>query len=207
MIERMQVADVFAENAYFYIDPSTRKAFLIDPGAEPARIYDFIRANQLDVEAILLTHGHFDHTGAIAALHEQLNIPYFISPPGQQYLLDPRLNLSAGFGRDSILPDAGFFQDGDILPLGGNEKMALKVIATPGHTPDSVTFYSPAENSAFVGDAIFLGSPGTSEFPGGNQRELMASIKNKILQLPENTILYSGHTPPTSVGREIPNYF
>lgn len=207
MIERMEVADVFAENAYFYIDPQTRKTFLIDPGAEAGRIYEYIRANQLDVQAILLTHGHFDHTGAIAALHEQLNIPYYISPQGQQYLLNPQLNLSAGFGRDSILTDAQFFQAGDVLMLGDNKEMGLQVIATPGHTPDSVTFYSPFETAAFVGDAIFLGQPGTSQFPGGNQSELMASITSKILQLPENTVLLSGHTPPTSVGREIPNYF
>lgn len=201
----LTVADVFAENAYFFLDPASRSAFLIDPGAEPQRLVDHISANNLDVKAILLTHGHFDHTGAIAALYDNFALPYYISPPGEQYLLNPQLNLSANFGRDSVLPNAKFFQDGDVIRLP-DSNLSLQVIATPGHTPDSVTFYSEQDNAAFVGDAIFRGQPGTSQFPGGSQRLLMESITEKILKLPDDVTLYSGHTPPTSVGREKPSY-
>lgn len=206
MIERIEVADVFSENAYFFIDPKTRQGFLIDPGAEPERLKDIIIRNNLDIQAILLTHGHFDHTGAIAGLHASLGIPYYISPPGQQYLTNPRLNLSEQCGRHSILTEAGFFQPGDFISIPANPSFGLQVIATPGHTPDSVTFYSKNEKAAFVGDTIFRGSSGTTQFPGGNQRELMNSILNEILTLPDETVLYSGHTPPTTVGWEKPGY-
>lgn len=206
MIERVQVADVFGENAYFYIDPQTRQGFLIDPGAEAEKLYSMILRNNLDIQAILLTHGHFDHTGAVQELHERLNIPYYISPPGQQYLLNPQLNLSAECGRHIVLTEAQFFNDGDFISVPGNPQFGLQVIATPGHTPDSVTFYSAKDKAAFVGDAIFRGSAGTAQFPGGNQELLYSSILNKILQFPDDTTLYSGHTPPTTVGWEKPNY-
>ena len=206
MIERVPVADVFEENCYFYVDPATRQGFVIDPGAEAEKIYGLIRRNNLDIQAILLTHGHFDHTGAVRELHERLGIPYYISAPGQQYLLDPALNLSAECGRHVVLTEAGFFNDGDFINVPGNPEFGLQVIATPGHTPDSVTFYSAADSIAFVGDAIFLGSPGTAQFPGGDEPLLMSSIINKILRLPDDTALYSGHTLPTSVEREKPHY-
>lgn len=206
MIERVQVSDVFAENAYFYVDPKTRQGFIIDPGAEQERLYDMILRNNLDIKAILLTHGHFDHTGAVRFLSDQLNIPYYISRPGQEYLTNPQLNLSEECGRYIVLPDAKFFDDGDFLSVPGNPQFGLKVIATPGHTPDSVTFYSAADNAAFVGDTIFRGSAGMTQFPGGNPRDLYNSILTKILALPDDTTLYSGHTPPTTVGWEKPNY-
>ena len=207
MIERVQVMDVFAENAYFYIDPKTRQGFLIDPGAEPQRLYEMIINNRLEIQAILLTHGHFDHTGAIADLHRKLGLPYYISPPGQAYLTDPALNLSAECGRYSVLREAQFLNDGDWVSVPGNPEFGLRVISTPGHTPDSVTYYSEKDNAAFVGDTIFRGSAGTTQFPGGNQPDLYNSIMNKILTMPDNTTLYSGHTPPTTVGWEKPSYY
>ena len=206
MIQRVEVKDVFAENAYFFIDPATRQGFVIDPGAEPERLFQIIQQNGLDIQAILLTHGHFDHTGAIPFLHERLGVPYYISPPGQAYLTDPALNLSQECGRYSVLTEARFFKPGDFISLPGNPRFGLEVIATPGHTPDSVTFYSAAENAAFVGDTIFRGGPGITRFPGGNERDLYASIMDRILTLPDATTLYSGHTPPTTVGEEKPAY-
>lgn len=206
MIKRVEVADVFAENAYFYIDEKTGQGFLIDPGANAGQLLAMIRANNWDIKAILLTHGHFDHTGAVAEISETLGIPYYISVPGEAYLTNPALNLSSQNGRYSVLNDAQFFNDGDVISLPDNPDFSLQVIATPGHTPDSVTFYSPKENAAFVGDTIFRGSPGLTVFPGGNQPELMQSIGQKIFALPDDTVLYSGHTPPTTVGAEKPMY-
>lgn len=206
MIERVPVTDVFQENCYFYVDPQTRQGFVIDPGAEADKIYGLIRQNNLDIQAILLTHGHFDHTGAVQELHDRLGLPYYISIPGQQYLVDPRLNLSAECGRHVVLTEAQFFNDGDFISVPGNPDFGLQAIATPGHTPDSVTFYSAADRLAFVGDAIFLGSPGTAQFPGGDEPLLLSSIVNKILRLPDDTALYTGHSMPTSVGREKPHY-
>ena len=206
MIQRVEVSDVFSENTYFFIDPSTRQGFLIDPGAEPERLFQIIQENGLDIQAILLTHGHFDHTGAVAFLHERLGLPYYISPQGEAYLTNPSLNLSAECGRHSVLTEAQFFRPGDVISLPANPAFGVEVIATPGHTPDSVTLYSAAEKAAFVGDTIFRGGPGLTRFPGGDPRALYASIMDRILTLPDDTALYSGHTPPTSVGAEKPAY-
>lgn len=206
MIKRVEVADVFAENAYFYIDETTGQGFLIDPGANARELLEIIRRNNWEIKAILLTHGHFDHTGAVEEISRALGIPYYISPPGQAYLTNPALNLSSQNGRYIVLNDAQFFNDGDLISLPDNPDFKLQVIATPGHTPDSVTFYSPSENAAFVGDTIFRGSPGLTVFPGGNQPELLESIGRKILTMPDDTVLYSGHTPPTTVGEEKPLY-
>lgn len=207
MIERVPVADVFEENCYFYIDPATRQGFIIDPGAEAERLLTMIQRSGVDIKAILLTHGHFDHTGAVQELHERLGIPYYIlEGPGQTYLTNPQLNLSQECGRYIVLPEARFFKDGDWISVPGNPDFGLRVIATPGHTPDSVTFYSESDNAAFVGDTIFNGSPGTTQFPGGDQNDLADSILNKIMRLPPDTTLYSGHTGPTTVSRELPRY-
>lgn len=207
MIQRVQVQDVFAANAYFYIDPATRQAFLIDPGAEAERLLQMIQRSGLDLQAILLTHGHFDHTGAVAELHERLDAPYYIlAGYGREFLTNPQLNLSQECGRYVVLPDARYFEDGDFISAAGNPRFGLQVIATPGHTPDSVTFYSAADRAAFVGDTIFDGSPGTARFPGGDGSELADSILTSVLRLPPDTVLYSGHTGPTSVARERPHY-
>ncbi len=207
MIQRVQVQDVFAENAYFYIDHATRQAFLIDPGAEAERLLQMIQRSGLDLQAILLTHGHFDHTGAVAELHERLHVPYYIlAVYGREFLTNPQLNLSQECGRYVVLPDARYFKDGDFISASGNPRFGLQVIATPGHTPDSVTFYSAADRAAFVGDTIFDGSPGTARFPGGDARELADSIRARVLRLPPDTVLYSGHTGPTTVARERPHY-
>lgn len=207
MIERVPVEDVFAENCYFYVDPKTRQGFIIDPGAEADRLLAMIQRSGIDIKAILLTHGHFDHTGAVQELHERLGIPYYIlEGAGQEYLTNPRLNLSQECGRYVVLPEAKFFRDGDYISVPGNPGFGLRVIATPGHTPDSVTFYSENDQAAFVGDTIFNGSPGTTQFPGGDQNDLADSILNKVLNLPASTTLYSGHTGPTTVSREKPRY-
>lgn len=203
MIECVPVEDVFAANCYFYIDPRTRQGFIIDPGAEAERLAHMIQRSGVDICAILLTHGHFDHTGAVQELHMRLGIPYYIlAGAGREFLTNPILNLSQQCNRYVVLPGARFLEDGDYIHVPANPAFGLHVIATPGHTPDSATFYSKTDQAAFVGDAIFAGSPGTTKFPGGDPHALADSILNRILQLPEETTLYSGHTGPTKVRRE-----
>lgn len=142
MIRRIVVKDVFAVNCYFYIDDETHHGFLIDPGAQASRILQKIAENGWTIERILLTHGHFDHTGAVSEIAQTLGIPYSIHRDGEKYLTDTRWNLSAYCGRNVYLDGAEYFGDGDIIRLKANPSFALKVIHTPGHTPDSVTFYS-----------------------------------------------------------------
>ncbi|MDE6248717.1 MAG: MBL fold metallo-hydrolase, partial [Paramuribaculum sp.] len=196
MIRELQVQGVFAENTYFFIDEHTKAGFLIDPGAQAGVIYDTIVRNGWTIEKILLTHGHFDHFGAAGILRERLVAPIYIYTPDARYLTDPYLNLSANTGESLTVPHYEEVYDGEIIRLKHNSESYLKVIATPGHTPGSVTYYAPEEKAAFVGDTLYEHGPGLTNFPGGNRRELEQSIINRILTLPPDTVLLSGHSSP-----------
>lgn len=202
MIRELQVQGVFAENTYFYIDAHSKSGFLIDPGAQAGVIYDVIVRNGWNIEKILLTHGHFDHLGAAEQLREKLVSPIYIYSSDARYLSDPYLNLSANSGMPMSVPHYEELYDGEIIRLKANSGFYLEVIHTPGHTPGSVTFYSPEENAAFVGDLLYQHGPGLTNFPGGNRRELEESIINKILTLPADTVLLSGHSSPITVAEE-----
>lgn len=205
-VDMVPVTDVFTTNSYFYIDETTRHGFLIDPGAEPQRLKQIIKDKNYVIEKILLTHGHFDHTGAVEQLCEMLNVPYFIHKNGEQFLKSTHFNLSQYCHRNVVLNNARYFNDGDFISLKSNSNVKLQVIHTPGHTPDSVVFYDKKENIAFVGDTIFKGAIGNSEYPLGCGQELGASIINKIFTLPHETVLYSGHSDKTTVGTEKARY-
>ncbi|MDE6296901.1 MAG: MBL fold metallo-hydrolase [Muribaculaceae bacterium] len=202
MIKELMVQGVFAENTYFYIDPHTNAGFIIDPGAQAGLIYDVVKRNDWKIERILLTHGHFDHFGAAEVLRERLQAPIFIYHEEGRYLTDPYLNLSGNSGDPITVPHYEELHDGEIIRLRENNSFYLKVIHTPGHTPGSVTYYSEKENAAFVGDLLYQHGPGLTNFLGGNRRELESSIINKILTLPSDTILLSGHSSPITVEEE-----
>lgn len=202
MVKELQVQGVFAENCYFYIDEHTRSGFLIDPGAQAGLIYDVIRRNDWYIEKILLTHGHFDHLGAAEQLREALAVPVYVYPSDARYLTDPYLNLSGSSGQPITVPHYEEFSDGEVIRLKANSGFYLKVIHTPGHTPGSVTLWSPVEKVAFVGDTLYEHGPGLTHFPGGNRQELEHSIVDKILTLPDDTVLLSGHSSPITVAQE-----
>lgn len=202
MIRELTVQGVFAENCYFYIDDHSKSGYIIDPGAQAGLIYDAVVRNGWHIEKILLTHGHFDHMGAAELLREKLVAPIYIYPSDARYLTDTRLNLSANSGTPITVPHYEELYDGEIIRLKANSSFTLKVIHTPGHTPGSVTFYSEADRAAFVGDTLYEHGPGLTNFPGGNRVELEESIINKILTLPDDTILLSGHSSPITVAEE-----
>ena len=202
MIRELSVTGVFTENCYFYIDEVSKSGFLIDPGAQAGLIYDVIKRNDWTIEKIMLTHGHFDHLGAAEVLREKLVAPIYIYPSDARYLTDPYLNLSGNSGQGIVIRHYEELYDGELIRLKANNSFMLKVIHTPGHTPGSVTYYSQAENAAFVGDTLYEHGPGLTNFPGGNVRELENSIVNKILTLPGDTVLLSGHSSPITVNEE-----
>lgn len=202
MVKELEVQGVFAENTYFYIDAHTKSGFLIDPGAQAGLIYDVIVRNGWHIEKILLTHGHFDHFGAAELLREKLVSPIYIYTPDARYLTDPYLNLSANSGEPMTVPHYEELYDSEIIRLKANSGFYLKVISTPGHTPGSVVFYSLEESVAFVGDTLYQHGPGLTNFPGGNRYDIEDSIVNKILTLPDDTVLLSGHSSPITVAEE-----
>ena len=206
MIIEVPVKGYFEENCFFYIDDKTQHGFLIDPGAQAAGLLELIKKNGWEIEKILLTHGHFDHTGAANELRRVLNLPVLAYRTANDYLLDARKNLSALCGPPITIRDATFIDDGDNITLEANPSFFLHVIYTPGNTTDSVTYYSSNDHVAFVGDTIFKGSIGNYQYPGGNLIDLQNSILNKIFSLPNETVLCSGHSAQTTVGLEKQRY-
>ena len=208
MFYKVPVKGYFEVNSYFFVDETTNRCFLIDPGAEGQRLLKIARENFWVIEKILLTHGHFDHTGGIGQIRISNDIPVYAYENADLYLLDPMKNLSHFCGQDIFIRDVKYFHDGDLISLNNNKnpEFFLKVIHTPGHTEDSVVFYSEDEKIAFVGDTIFKGSIGSTMYPGGNGDDLRASITEKIFTLPDETILLSGHSDPTTVKAERTRY-
>lgn len=202
IVKQVPVAGIIETNSYFYIDEASNHGFLIDAGAEAERLLKIISDNQWIIEKILITHGHFDHIGAIAEIGKKLDIPYFAHQNSVQYLPNPNFNLSAFFGKDIVLENAQYFDDNAEIALEANPAVVLKVIHTPGHTQDAVAYYDAQNALAFVGDTVFYHSVGRTDIPGGNFEQLMQSIENKIFTLPDDTVLYSGHTQPTTVAEE-----
>ncbi len=199
------------ENAYLHIDENSGSGFLIDPGADAERIIQFADSHHWTIEAVLLTHGHFDHIGALSEIVAHWNIPYYIHRAGALYLSNSRYNLSVYTGQEISIPivstdnkpssgNAILLDDGDVIRLKANPEFALRLIHTPGHTEDSSVFYNPGEQCAFVGDTIFKDGIGATHFPGGDTATLYRSIQDKVLTLPADTVLYSGHSAPFTVG-------
>ncbi|MEG0352948.1 MAG: MBL fold metallo-hydrolase [Cellulosilyticaceae bacterium] len=200
-IERMTVG-MLQEHTYFIIDEESAKAFIVDPGAEPHRILEKITADGLSVEGILLTHGHFDHIGAVTQIREELGCPVIIHECGKAYISNPDYNLSSVFAREDVVFEADrYVEHGDMVEIAGTD-ISLKVVFAPGHTSDGVVYYSDKEKVAFVGDIIFNGSIGRTDNPGGDMTTLLVSIKKNIFTLPEETVIYSGHGESTTVKRE-----
>lgn len=187
------------ELAYFYV-ASDKNTVIIDPGAEAEKFKNIVNKDNLNVKAILLTHGHFDHIGAAEELAELYNIPIYAGQRSIEYTSDPKKNLSKYTSKKISFDNVTEKAEGDIIEV--SENFSLKIISTPGHTSDGVVYYDAPHKLAFVGDTIFEGSYGRTDFPGGNEKILLKSIKEKILTLPDDTKLFTGHSRPTTVGIE-----
>ena len=206
MIACLPVTGAISVNCYVWVDDATGHGFLIDPGAQGHALMALCREKGWTIEKILLTHGHFDHIGGIAAIREERDIPVYIHENGEAWLRDPYLNLSDDVPPRITGEGAKHFTDGAVFALEADPEKKLRVIHTPGHTPDSVIFYNEEEGFAFTGDTIFKASRGNDQFPGGDGRLLLRSIRERILTLPEETVLYSGHSDATTVGAEMRYY-
>jgi len=188
-----------AVNCYLAGDPQGGDALLVDPGAEPERILRTIREGDWQVQQVLLTHAHFDHLLGLDAVREALGTPVLL-PEGEEEMLErvPEA-VRAWLGTEVPVPadPDRLLREGEELSVGGE---AFRVLSTPGHSPGSITL--AGEGIAFVGDAVFAGSIGRTDLPGGDHDQLMESIREQILTLPDDTRLYPGHGPATTVGRE-----
>ncbi|MBO4284724.1 MAG: MBL fold metallo-hydrolase [Alphaproteobacteria bacterium] len=199
IVQKIESTDIFRANTYFYVDEKTKHGFIIDPCAGADVLINLIMQKGWTIEKMLLTHSHLDHIGAVLSLYKKLQIPFFGSNASQQYLSEN--NLQAHFTDFEVLKNMCCFNDGDDIALFANKSVSLKVISTPGHTLDSVVFYDAQNGFAFTGDTIFQSSIGRTDIQGsgGNAALLMKNITQKILTLPENTVLYPGHGESTTV--------
>lgn len=185
-------------NAYVVEHVPTRKALVIDPGDDAPLLLGALRDRGLAVEAILLTHGHFDHVGGVGEVKAKTGARVYLHPGDLERMRTARRQgLLFGLSvPDPPAPDV-LVEEGDTIPFAD---LSLSVLHTPGHTPGCVTYRMG--DQAFVGDLIFAGSIGRTDLPGGDHEQLLESVRTKIFVLPDETVLHPGHGPATTVGRE-----
>jgi glyoxylase-like metal-dependent hydrolase (beta-lactamase superfamily II) len=199
---RTIVSSLFEENCYVVRLPDRGDCVVIDPGLDPDWILDSLRDEGLTVAAILNTHGHADHIAGNAALKEAFPAaPLLIGAGDVPLLSDPMANLSGLFGMPLTSPPADrAVRGGDVVEAAG---LRLEVLDVPGHSPGHVAFvHRGAPDEVFGGDVLFRGGIGRTDWPGADHRMLLRSIRTQLFTLPDDTVVYPGHGPVTTVGHE-----
>ena len=186
------------ENCYLLTDEASRAAVFVDPGEDAPALLKALQG--LELSAIWLTHAHFDHIGAIADIAAVWSVPVLLHP-------DDRV-LYANAHQAAQMWDVPFKQPttpttdlsaGQVLNVAGQE---VHCLFTPGHAPGHIAFYLPSEGYVLAGDALFQGSIGRTDLPLGNHEQLLESVRTQLLTLPDETVVYPGHGPKTTVGAE-----
>jgi hydroxyacylglutathione hydrolase len=191
----------FQQNCSIVWDTDTMRAAIVDPGGDIDTLLDAVRRLGVKLEQIWLTHAHIDHAGGSAELAQRLQLPIVGPHRADQFWIDAIAQQGAMFGFPDARPFAPtrWLQDGDTVELAGH---VLHVRHCPGHTPGHVVFHSPEIKRAFVGDVLFAGSIGRTDFPQGNHQQLIASITQRLWPMGDETVFIPGHGPESSFGRE-----
>ena len=198
MIRSVTVSECYT-NCYICMNKDTKEGFIVDPGDDELKISVNVSRLEMIPKAILLTHGHFDHIGAVNQLKERYNIPVIVGAKEEKVLTDSRMNLSSMFGEPVKVNGDKFLEDGENFQVAGFD---IQYILTPGHTPGSGCFYIEEEQVLFSGDTLFQASRGRTDFPGGSESDIIKSIKNNLLVLPGETEVYPGHMNITNIDSE-----
>ncbi len=186
-------------NTYVLVDPDRKTCILVDPAEPGGAVERFLDQERLTLERILLTHGHFDHIAGVSDFRSRRSAPVWIHPADAEMLIRPEANLSLFLGLDIRTEKAdGFLEDGDLIPFGSGD--GLRVIHTPGHTAGGVCF--AGGGFVLVGDTLFRGSVGRTDFTGSSERALMRSIRDGLMILEDPTRVYPGHGETTEIGFE-----
>lgn len=193
------VTGIISTNCYLVIDEETKQTVVIDPAACPSYLMGHIKSEGLQVEAILLTHGHFDHIMGIGDLRREFPVPVYAHEGDRETLLDPSLNLSISYTDGYTFDGATYVRDGQTLELAG---ASFQVIHTPGHTPGGVCYYLENEKVLFSGDTLFQNSVGRTDFPNSSMSDLIRSLREKVMALPDDVKVYPGHMGETTIGHE-----
>lgn len=197
------VSEMFQENTFIARLPERTDCIVIDPGLEPGPILDLLETQQLDLAAILNTHGHADHIAGNGSLKQRFpSSPLAIGADDAVKLTDAHQNLSAQYGIPIISPEADLLlHEGDSPSFAGFD---LEVLDTPGHSCGHIVFIWKGADPwiVFGGDVLFAGSIGRTDFPDGSMQQLVNSIHHKLFVLPDDTIVLPGHGPATTIGHE-----
>lgn len=197
IIEKLEVGPIMA-NCFILGCENTKEAVVIDPGDDADKILMALAKAELKVKYLINTHGHFDHVGGNKRMKEATGAPIAIHSGDEPMLME--LSRSAamfGLSAENSPPADLVLKDGDEISFG---EITLKVIHTPGHSQGGVCLHTPGH--LFAGDTLFAGSIGRTDLPGGDYDTLISSIKTKLLCLDEDTVVYTGHGPETSIGNE-----
>ena len=191
----------FQQNCSILWCDQTMEGAVVDPGGDLPRLLAFVEKQGIRLTQILLTHCHVDHCAGTADLAEQLQLPIIGPQEGDQYWIDalPQTAVNYGFPPARVFTPTRWLQDGDTVQLG---QSTLQVRHCPGHTPGHVVFHSVEANRAFVGDVLFAGSIGRTDFPGGDYDTLIASITQRLWPMGNDTVFIPGHGPESTFGRE-----
>lgn len=200
---RYQVIPVthYQQNCSVVWNPASGTGAVIDPGGDLEKILGFCQRENIRLEKILLTHGHMDHVGATAELAAKLELPIIGPHIGDKYWIDALAQQAQMMGfmpAPDFQPDT-WLQDGDTIEV---DDISFAVLHCPGHTPGHVVLYNAANKIAFVGDVLFKGSIGRSDFPGGNHQQLLNSIRQKLWPLGDDITFVPGHGPLSTFGEE-----
>lgn len=201
---KVNAGAILGVNCYIVQDEVTKETMVIDPGGSPEKIMEMLNTLEAKVKYILLTHCHGDHIGAVNDIQKQCGGKVLIHRADEQGLRDTEINLSnhIGLGNIIINEDSRLNED-DLIHVG---ELEFKIIHTPGHTCGSISIYCEQQKLLFSGDTLFRGSWGRTDLPTSNFEQIIDSITNKLMKLPEDTIVYPGHGKSTLIKDEEPIY-
>ena len=202
------VVGMVQTNFYFLHLEGEKETIVFDPADYGKEIYDELTRQGLEIKAIFLTHGHFDHIMGVKALKEACGAPVYASALEKDLLTDPYLNTSAQYGRPCVVEPDHWLIDGETVTAAG---ITLRMISTPGHTEGSCCYYieeTGGDPILLSGDTLFENSVGRTDLPTGDMHDIVESIRTKLYKLPDNTQVYTGHGGSTTIEHEKKyNYF
>ena len=193
------VTGMISTNCYLVINEDTKQAVVIDPAACPSYLMSHIKSEGLKIEAILLTHGHFDHIMGIDGFLSEFDVPVYVHEEDADAMEDPVLNQSSTYTSGYTFGKARYLRDRQTLELAG---YTFQVIHTPGHTKGGCCYYVASEGVLFSGDTLFQNSVGRTDFVNSSTSDLVHSVREKLFLLPDDTMVYPGHMGETKIGHE-----
>ena len=199
MKEERYATGILNTNCYLAINEETKETVVVDPADCPKYLMRHIKENELKIVAILLTHGHFDHTMGIDKFLDEYKVPVYVHEEDAAMLEDIELNLSRVYTSGYTFSGAWTVRDKQILHLAGED---FEVIHTPGHTRGGCCYYVAADNVLFSGDTLFQNSVGRTDFETSSMSDLVHSIRDRLFVLPDETHVYPGHMGETMIGHE-----